>query len=150
LRPQLGLAGANDVREPVRRGGVDRVLPPELPRPGDLARVDVRDGDVTQLAAVVEQLDRAPVGERRHGELRDALERRLVLERRRQDLGDAREEREALAPGAIRNGLGHRGTSVRFAVSASASCCAETTFCLKVAPKPGNLPPVSRDLQYSE
>jgi hypothetical protein len=52
----------------------------------------VRDGDLVEPAAGVDDVDRAPVGQARHGEARDALQRLLVIQRRRERLAGLREE----------------------------------------------------------
>ena len=63
-------------------GSRSRSARPDL----DLGRIDVRERDLLQPAAVVGQLHRAPVGERGHRELRDALQRLPVVERRGEHL----------------------------------------------------------------
>jgi hypothetical protein len=62
--------------------------------PVDLRLVEVRDRDVPQAPLLVEDVDRAPVGDRRDSEAGEVLERSLVLERRREDLAGADEEVE--------------------------------------------------------
>jgi len=59
---------------------VGRVALVELAAEGDLLRVDMDERHAPQSAAVVDHVDRAPVGELRHDEPGDALERLLVVE----------------------------------------------------------------------
>jgi hypothetical protein len=47
----------------------------------ELARIDVRDGDLFALALVVEQIDPAPVGDLRHRQPGDVAKRLLVVQR---------------------------------------------------------------------
>ena len=72
----------------------ERIVAQDAAGPVDLRLVDVRDRDVAQAPLLVEDVDRAPVAERRDREAREVLERSLVLERRREDLAGADEEVE--------------------------------------------------------
>ena len=65
----------------------------QLHRPGDLVRVDVRDCHALDLPLLVEDVDRAPVGEPRDRDLGQPSQRLLVVERRRKQLARLGEER---------------------------------------------------------
>ena len=61
--------------------------------------IHVGDGDLADLAPVVEDVHDAAVRERRNGKLGELLERRLVVERRGEDAARLGEELEPLARG---------------------------------------------------
>ncbi len=87
----LGLAVAQDLGGTGGRVDRRRVALADAPGEGDLAGVDVRDGDGAQVAAAVGHAHRAPIGQLGHRQLGDLLQRALVVQRRRQQLARARE-----------------------------------------------------------
>ena len=84
-RPHHGVAAHRRVR-------LRRVALAQRARQLDPRRVGVRQRDLPQRAAVVGQLDRAPVGHPRDRERRDPLQRLLVGERRRERLAGLGQE----------------------------------------------------------
>ena len=89
---QLRLAGAHHVADP--RGHVDpqRVALAQRPQQRQPGRVAVGHRDPLQEPVVARDLDRAPVGELGHQQLRDALERAPVVGRVREQLAGAGEQ----------------------------------------------------------
>ena len=70
-----------DLRARVSPLGVGRIREPDLG--GDVLQgIDAGEPDASHGAVALEEVDRAPVGERRHGEVRDPGEGGLVVERR--------------------------------------------------------------------
>ena len=99
-RVELGVAGADHVREPGRLVRVRRIALPQLLREPDLRRVGVRHGDAAD-AALVGEVHRAPVADLGDRDRREALKRRVEVERPAEDLAGARDEREVLARPAL-------------------------------------------------
>ena len=89
LGDELRGAGADDAVG--RRLRARRPLPPPLLRELALLRVDVRDGELLEVVARVEELHAAPVRDARHGEIDHLRERRRDVEGRAQRLTDARQ-----------------------------------------------------------
>ena len=58
-----------------------RIPPVELVRPLHFLRVDVRNRDLSRHAVVANHVDRAPIGNRWHHDMRELVECRLVVER---------------------------------------------------------------------
>ena len=105
MRQQDGLAGANHVMGADRRRGIGRILARERPRELDPRGIGVRQGELLQLAAAVEDVHRAPVGDLGHRHLRDGLQRLVVVERRRQGRrGAGEKQRPLVAAGSAANG----------------------------------------------
>ena len=75
--------------------------------PLDLRRVLVGDGEPLDRALVADDVDHAPVGERRNDERRDVRERRLVVQRRRELLAGFGDQATALGKALLL--LVHRG-----------------------------------------
>ena len=97
LREHDRLAAAHGPRRGLRR--VDRRLVerPHLAEQVLLARVDRADGDLLDRDAVLlEHVDDAPVGERRHGQPRDLHECLFPVERAREHLPGLGQEADAL------------------------------------------------------
>ena len=96
LGHQLGVAGAQHVIEAVGVVGPRRIASLEIVDERHLARIDVGDGDSCRLgAAAFDEIDRAPVGDGRHGQARHGGERALVVERGAQ-LGVGAQEEAAI------------------------------------------------------
>ncbi len=91
----LRAPGPQDRRHAARRVGIGRVRLLRLDRERHEARVAMSDRDPARDALLARELDDAPVGEHRDGEIGDGLDRALVVERRPEDLG--RPGQEALA-----------------------------------------------------
>ncbi len=93
-----------------------RVALPELGGQQVLGRIGADHGDAPHGPLRFEHVDHAPVGQLRHGELRNALEGELVVERGRQRRARLRQEHELLAGlllGPVQAGIGDgdRGTA---------------------------------------
>ena len=97
LREELGLSGAEHVRHAVRVVGARRVALLKLVGPPDLLGIVVRYGEALDPAILAGHVDRAPVGEPRHGEASDACERLVVLEGRREQRARLCDEGQPLA-----------------------------------------------------
>src|SRR6266511_4553324 len=78
---------------------MSRIAVSELLRKRLVRLVRTRDGDAPDYTAVFKEVDDAPVGQARDGELRNCGERVLVVERRRQDSARVREEGKLGAAG---------------------------------------------------
>ncbi len=65
-------------------------------RQGPLGGVSVPDGDALGECSGLTDVDDAPVGDRRHGQLRDVAQRVLVIERRGQQRGGFHDDRQRL------------------------------------------------------
>ena len=81
---------------PLGAFGIGRVAAAQVLGHRDLRRVDVRQRDLLDAALLVGHVDRAPVRQPRHRELRDPLERLLVVEARREQLAGLGQEALAL------------------------------------------------------
>ena len=90
-RDQLGLAGPDDLPDPTGRREVLRKPPLDLRRELEPGGVDVRDGEPLELA-ILEHVDRAPVGDRRDRDPGERCERGVVVERPVQHLDRIRDE----------------------------------------------------------
>jgi hypothetical protein len=80
---ELGLAGAQHVRHTELAFRIVRITQPQLLRERHLRRIDVCDGKAHGGKRVlVHDLDRAPVGDVRHGQANDGRQGGLVLQGR--------------------------------------------------------------------
>ena len=93
----LGLSGADHVRRAGRRLRVGGEAVLQFPRQLHLRLVGVRRRHLPDGAVLLEELNRAPVDEVRHRDLRDVPEGLLVVERRGEDLAGADQELGACA-----------------------------------------------------
>ncbi len=107
LRRDLGLLRPDHGGGASRSVGIDRQLRDQLLRAADLRRVLVGNGEPLDLALVADDVDHAPVGERRNDERRDVRERRLVVQRRRELLAGFGDQAAALGKPLLL--LVHRG-----------------------------------------
>ena len=101
LGEQLRLAGADHVGDPAGLARVRRVALAHPPGELDLGRVDVRDRDVAQVAFRAGHVDRAPVGEVAHPQLRDGGQGAPHVQRRVERRADVGEEAHPLQGGAL-------------------------------------------------
>jgi hypothetical protein len=100
---ELRLTRSQHRREPLGGIGVDRLVLTQALGQHELLGVGMSHDDLTAHAAVVDQLDPAPVGDLGHREPGHVTQRLAVVERRGKDLADSGEE-PRLALGALGGG----------------------------------------------
>ena len=97
LGVELGVAGADHVRDSGLRARVDRVALAELAGKLDLGLIGVCHHDAVELAALVDHLDPAPVGDMADRERRELVERRFGIQGTRQELAGLGQEALAVS-----------------------------------------------------
>jgi hypothetical protein len=109
LGVELRPPGPHHGRHARRRVGRRGVVAPDLPRPRHPRGVGVRHGGLLERAVGVDEVHRAPVGERRHGEGGDLRERRRRVERAVEEARRLRQEgRPPARPLGVARALGER------------------------------------------